>query len=60
LSGKGKEGGKMIDMTDKQFDFLMVTLEGRILDRLKSCKTVEEAMEKVKEAFTEAKENDLR
>ena len=50
----------MIDMTDKQFDFLMATLEGRILDRLKSCKTVEEAMEKVKEAFMEAKENDLR
>lgn len=50
----------MIDMTDKQFDFLMVTLEGRILDRLESCKTVEEAREKVKEAFKEAKENDLR
>ena len=50
----------MIDITDKQFDFLMVTLEGRILDRLESCKTVEEAREKVKEAFKEAKENDLR
>ena len=50
----------MIDMTDKQFDFLMVTLEGRILDRLESCNTVEEAKAKVREAFKEAKENDLR
>ena len=50
----------MIDMTDKQFDFLMTTLEGRIIDRLENCQTIEEAKEKVREAFKEAKENDPR
>ena len=50
----------MIDMTDRQFDFLMVTLEGRILDRLESCKAIDEAKAKVHEVFREVKEKDLR
>ena len=41
----------MMDMTDKQFDFLMTTLEGRIIESLKNCQTVEDAKGKVREIF---------
>lgn len=50
----------MIDMTDHQFKFLMLTLKGRIIDRLESSQTVDEAKAKILEAFEEVEKEGLR